>query len=216
MRRTSLFALALCGGGALALAQPAWSESPSQADIAGALYPIPKAYQETRGLPSTGSMSRTTRPESNVQHIGLGPQTRRPANTRPAPVPSLAVLPGCPRQVETTDKPNVSLQVTFDFGSATLRPESIETLRKLGKALNEELKEQKLFLIEGHTDAVGSFEQNEDLSRTRAEAVRDFLVRDIGVARERLGVVGKGYCEPADPQQPYGAKNRRVVVVNQS
>ena len=73
-----------------------------------------------------------------------------------------------------------------------------------------------MFEIEGHTDAVGSFAYNEQLSQARAEAVKDFLIKEMSVAPERLKVVGRAFCEPANPGNPYAAENRRVVVVNQS
>lgn len=220
MTRTSIFALALGAGSLLMMTgQPARAEDPaSQADIAGKLYPKPRGhgYDEDRGVPNVGSMSRSTRPESEYQHISLGEPRHGHAARRPSAAET-AILPGCPGSSVAATKPAVSLpQITFDFGSAELKPEAIETLRNLGKALNEQLRDQKLFTIEGHTDAVGTFEQNEELSRSRAEAVREFLVRNMSVAQDRLGIVGKAYCEPADPQHPYDPGNRRVVVINQS
>jgi OOP family OmpA-OmpF porin len=104
--------------------------------------------------------------------------------------------------------------IQFEFASAGLKPESIEALRNLGYALNNELKDQKLLLIEGHTDAVGAREYNVLLSDRRAEAVKDYLVREMGVSPDRLRTVGKGSSEPADPKNPCAAVNRRVVVVN--
>lgn len=220
MNRAAIFALALGAGGILgSSAQPVRAEQPAatQADIAGKLYPSPKAYQgEARGIPAVGSLSQSSRPDSNVQHVNLGRHLGAPA-TQPPPAADLGAPAGCPALPQPVNKPSVSLpQITFDFGSAQLRPEAIETLRNLGKALNEQLKDQSLFTIEGHTDAVGNFEQNDELSLSRAEAVRRFLVREMGVAQNRLGIVGKSYCEPADPQHPYDASNRRVVVTNQS
>ena len=91
---------------------------------------------------------------------------------------------------------------------------TIETLRNLGKALNEELKDQKFFLIEGHTDAVGSRVYNAALSDRRAQAVKAYLVQEMGVSSDRLKTVGKGSSEPVVPNNPYAAQNRRVVVVN--
>ena len=104
--------------------------------------------------------------------------------------------------------------IQFEFGSAKLRPESIETLHNLGNALNHGLSDQKLFVIEGHTDAVGSRPYNLELSRKRAEAVKDFLVNTMGVAPSRLEAVGKGSAEPANSRDPNAAENRRVVVIN--
>ncbi len=113
-------------------------------------------------------------------------------------------------------QPSVGISATlqFEFASVRLKPESIETLRNLGNALNQELKDEKVFVLEGHTDAVGSRQYNDVLSDRRAEAVKDYLVREMGVLPDRLRIVGKGSSEPADPEHPYAAENRRVVVIN--
>jgi outer membrane protein OmpA-like peptidoglycan-associated protein len=87
-------------------------------------------------------------------------------------------------------------------------------LRNLGNALNQDLKDEKMFLIEGHTDRTGSRAYNDELSKRRADAVKDYLVKDMGVSADRLRTEGKGFSEPANPKQPYAAGNRRVVVVN--
>ena len=110
----------------------------------------------------------------------------------------------------------VGFKVEFEFGSAQLKPASVTVLRELGKALNGGLSDQKMFEIEGHTDAVGSFAYNEQLSQARAEAVKEFLIKEMSVAPERLKVVGRAFCEPVNPGNPYAAENRRVIVINQS
>ena len=51
------------------------------------------------------------------------------------------------------------------------------------------------------TDAVGTFAYNEHLSRARAEAVKEFLVKEMNVVPERLTAVGRAFCEPADPKK---------------
>ena len=104
--------------------------------------------------------------------------------------------------------------IQFAFGSAQLTPESSATLRNLGEALNHQLADQKSFAIEGHTDRKGTRAYNDELSKDRAEAVKDYLVRENGVSPDRLQTVGRGFSEPANPKNPYAAENRRVVVVN--
>ena len=84
----------------------------------------------------------------------------------------------------------------------------------MGNALNHQLADQKAFLIEGHTDKKGTRAYNDELSKRRAEAVKEYLVRETGVSPDRLQTVGKGFSEPANPKNPYAAENRRVVVVN--
>jgi OmpA-OmpF porin, OOP family len=111
--------------------------------------------------------------------------------------------------------PSITFQtITFEFGSAALTPASIKTLDNLGNALTQGLKEEKAFLIEGHTDSVGSREYNDKLSWDRAQSVKAYLVKEFGVEPERLQTMGKGFMDPANPQNPYAAENRRVVIVN--
>jgi outer membrane protein OmpA-like peptidoglycan-associated protein len=90
-----------------------------------------------------------------------------------------------------------------EFGSAQLRPASVAVLRELGKELNGGLSDQKLFEIGEHTDAVGTFGYNEQLSQARAEAVKEFLAKEMNVAPERLKVVGRAFCESVNPSNPY-------------
>ena len=128
-----------------------------------------------------------------------------------------AALPGCPAQSDNSGKPQVSsTRISFEFGSAILTPQAKRILRGLGEALNGQRSDVKLLEIDGHTDAVGTFDYNEQLSQMRGEAAKDFLVHDMGVSPDRLKVVGRSYCDPIDPSRPDAAANRRVVVVNQS
>src|SRR5437763_5391377 len=139
MKRIVVYGLALCAGSSLALVgQPIRAETPSQTDIAGKLYPIPGALQETRGI-SVGraapaaTMSHQIRLEAPVRQEAV----RHHAVARPAPATGTGILPGCPSTADGADKPSVSLpQITFDFGSAQLRPAAGETLRNPGKALS--------------------------------------------------------------------------------
>ncbi len=192
------------------------AETPSQADIAGQL--MPQAQLKTRGLPTLGVATRPE-PDAAVTPVSApavqsGPRPQEDRYTpstgsrrSKAPVAAAAAKPPAP--------PKVGLDtIQFEFASDRFKQEAIETLRNLGKALNEELKDQKLFLVEGHTDAVGSQTYNAALSDRRAEAVKDYLVREMGVSSDRLKTVGKGSSEPVVSKNPYAAQNRRVVVVN--
>jgi outer membrane protein OmpA-like peptidoglycan-associated protein len=205
----------------MALAAPSFARDPalSPGDFELRLCP-PALCGEKRGLPtivpaaSSGYAERYVAPSTAVRVA----EERRGSGVRGQLAQSApAQPPGCTAQAEADDRPMVAFKVAFEFGSARLKPESFETLRNLGKALNGgRLADQKRFEIQGHTDAVGAFAYNEQLSKARADAVRDFLVNDMGVATERLAVVGKGYCKLANPANPYAGENRRVVVLNQS
>lgn len=100
----------------------------------------------------------------------------------------------------------------FDFGSAELRDESAPTLDAVSAMLRAD---PALRLgVEGHTDAVGNDAANVGLSRERAEAVVQALVRR-GIAPQRLEARGWGAAQPvADNDTPSGrARNRRVAIV---
>ena len=66
-------------------------------------------------------------------------------------------------------------------------------------------------LIRGHTDNVGKPEANVQLSKARAQAVKDYLVGK-GVKAERLRVEGRGPDEPVADNKTFAgrAKNRRI------
>ena len=120
-----------------------------------------------------------------------------------------------PPQPTPAAHPSVTLEaIAFEFGSAQLKPESIQELRNLGIALNQIVKDGPKLLIEGHTDNKGTAAYNLELSKRRAEAVKDYLIREMGVPADRLETVGKGSSEPVNPRDPYAPENRRVVVVN--
>ena len=171
---------------------------------------------KTRGLPTLGT--------APAPAPGLAPGVA-PASTGPVPrprepgrrpiQPAASHPPTPPAAPPPVASPSVTLRtITFEFGSAQLKPVSIETLRNLGNALNQQLKDEKVFLIEGHTDRTGTRAYNDELSKRRADAVKDYLVKDMGVSPDRLQTEGKGFSEPANPRKPYSGENRRVVVVN--
>lgn len=82
-------------------------------------------------------------------------------------------------------------KVHFVSGSNNLKPSSWPILDRLGTILNSYEKEIELLAIEGHTDSSGSFAANMKLSKTRAEAVRNYLIAR-GVRPSRMVVRGYG------------------------
>lgn len=100
--------------------------------------------------------------------------------------------------------------ILFDSGSATIQPQSYGIIRQISQALQQE-ESMRLNII-GHTDADGSEEVNLALSKKRAEAVKNALIKVYNISAERLQTEGKGESEPvADNATTEGkAKNRRV------
>jgi outer membrane protein OmpA-like peptidoglycan-associated protein len=112
--------------------------------------------------------------------------------------------------------PSVNLTVNFPTGSAELTPAARASLDGLGKALASNDLADFRFRIEGHTDNVGSREENLTLSQKRAEAVVSYLTSQYNVAPSRLEAVGMGQERPLidTPPQTPEARNRRVQVIN--
>lgn len=111
--------------------------------------------------------------------------------------------------------PRIDLDtITFASGSSQIGPQEAQSLQVLAQAIHAVLRRDpgQVFLIEGHTDAVGSAESNLILSDQRAEAVASVLTQDFDVPPENL--VTQGYGEQylkIDTQGPERA-NRRVTV----
>ena len=103
--------------------------------------------------------------------------------------------------------------IQFEYNSATLTQESTGQLVELGKALANDRLVNEAFVIEGHADAHGDNQYNKDLSLRRAATVKTFLATRMGIAEDRLQVVGHGEEKPRT-DDPYDPENRRVDVVN--
>lgn len=103
--------------------------------------------------------------------------------------------------------------IYFDHDSATLTPESKPTLTEIAAFMTGHA-EQKIIVV-GHTDYVGGYDYNMDLSRRRARAVMEALVTEYGIAAERLKSDGVGYLAPAatNASEAGRALNRRVELV---
>lgn len=100
--------------------------------------------------------------------------------------------------------------IFFDLGKATLRPESKTELDKLYEILKFSEIEIELG---GHTDSIGTDEDNQKLSQERVNAVKSYLV-EKGISEKRLVAVGYGEKQPVAPNAtPEGRQmNRRVEV----
>lgn len=112
------------------------------------------------------------------------------------------------------DKPNIDLEITFDYNSAEISAKSLPSVQALGKALTNPDLKGSTFVVAGHTDAAGSDAYNQDLSERRADSIKRYLTEKYGVADADLVTVGYGESKLKDPGQPLAEANRRVQVVN--
>jgi outer membrane protein OmpA-like peptidoglycan-associated protein len=112
------------------------------------------------------------------------------------------------------DKPNIDLEITFDYNSADISAKSLPSVQALGKALTNPDLKGSTFIVAGHTDAAGGEEYNQGLSERRADSIKHYLTGKFGIAGTDLVTVGYGKTKLKDPSNPLAEVNRRVQVVN--
>jgi outer membrane protein OmpA-like peptidoglycan-associated protein len=120
---------------------------------------------------------------------------------------------GCPRKqtliVVRKDHIELKQQIHFSPNRDRILKDSFPVLRQVARALKD--APGVMIRIEGHTDNVGSRDHNRKLSQRRADAVKEFLVRQ-GVLRARMVAEGFGQTRPIAPNTNRAgrAANRRV------
>jgi len=118
---------------------------------------------------------------------------------------------GCPvLNEETVKKVELAAQrIFFKTGSYELLQQSFKALDEVVAVLKTNPSFQ--LLIEGHTDNVGSEEENQLLSENRAKSVMDYLILK-GISKSRLSVKGYGFSKPVYSNKTAEGRtlNRRV------
>jgi len=112
------------------------------------------------------------------------------------------------------DKPNIDLEITFEYNSADISAKSLPAVQTLGRALTNPDLKGSTFIVAGHTDAAGSEGYNQELSERRADSIKRYLTDKYGIAGSDLVTVGYGESKLKDPNTPLAEVNRRVQVVN--
>jgi len=111
--------------------------------------------------------------------------------------------------------PSIDLNtINFETGSWDIPPDQAARLQVIADGLNRAIARnpREVFLIEGHTDAVGNPVDNLSLSDRRAEAAAELLTQQFGVPAENL--TSQGYGAQYLKEQTDGPSriNRRVTV----
>jgi outer membrane protein OmpA-like peptidoglycan-associated protein len=104
--------------------------------------------------------------------------------------------------------------ITFDLGSWEVTPDQIGRLQLVAQAMQDIIARNpnEVFLIEGHTDAVGNDVDNLSLSDRRAETVADVLTESFQIPPENLTTQGYGSQFMKIPTPDANRQNRRVTV----
>lgn len=105
--------------------------------------------------------------------------------------------------------------ILFETGKSDIKPESDAAIAEIAKLLQAE-GALRLYVV-GHTDNVGSLDVNMKLSKDRADAVVQALVKTHGIDASRLRAFGNGPYSPvaSNDTEEGRAKNRRVELVKQ-
>ena len=113
--------------------------------------------------------------------------------------------------------PSIDLDsINFETGSWEIPPDQAAKLQGIADGLNRAItaNPRAVFLIEGHTDAVGSDVDNLSLSDRRAESAAELLTQQFQVPAENLTSQGYGEQYLKEPTAGPSRVNRRVTVRN--
>ncbi len=104
--------------------------------------------------------------------------------------------------------------INFEFGSDRIPREQRWKVREIARAMRRMLRREpyEVFLIEGHTDAVGSYYSNQLLSERRAASLKRLLVRRFRVNPYALETAGFGEEQLLVPTPYEEWRNRRVTL----
>jgi OmpA-OmpF porin, OOP family len=111
--------------------------------------------------------------------------------------------------------PRIDLDtITFDLGSWEISPDQYDRLAPIAEGIRRAIAQNpdEVFLIEGHTDAVGNDDDNLSLSDRRAEAVSIILTDQFQIPPENLTTQGYGSQQMKIPSPGPERANRRVTV----
>ena len=116
---------------------------------------------------------------------------------------------GCP--IPLKEKVTITLLIEFDFDNDEVKfmyHDDIEKVSNLLKAYPKTNAE-----LEGHTDSIGSEEYNMDLSKRRAESVKNYIAETFEIDTARISTVDYGESQPVASNDTAEGRqiNRRVV-----
>ncbi len=108
---------------------------------------------------------------------------------------------------------SINLNVLFDFDKDNVKKIYHDQIKKAADFMIK--FPDTVTVIEGHTDNRGTEKYNGNLSRRRAESVRQYLIKNFGIASARLTARGYGFSKPIASNKTDAGRqeNRRVVAV---
>ena len=151
--------------------------------------------------------SKTVSPKSTTPFIAsvIGPGGTEICTT------TVSVVPPPPPIPKVIDR--FSTHVNFDFNKYDIRPSERTELQKVINFVKQ--KPGAKIYIDGHTDAIGTDNYNQALSEKRADAVKNYLIKEGGINESSIITVGLGETKPIAPNttDEGRAGNRRAEIV---
>lgn len=129
----------------------------------------------------------------------------------PAPVVVVMAPPPPPPVVVVPRRVSYSSEAMFGFDATVVRPEGRTALDSFASELAG--TEYSNIVVEGHTDRLGSTEYNQKLSMQRADAVKDYLVRNGRVDASKISAVAKGESTPVTQAQDCKGKTKNAALI---
>ncbi len=159
--------LALASGIVLSAAAPALAQAPTEQQILDALKSAPEP--KSRGL----TLNQSRQKDEEQRFIDrIRTKTRGLSADERQRVAEIA-----------KGKPNIDLEVYFDYDSSAITPRAESDLMTLGRALTNSEVSGNVFLVGGHTDAKGDNDYNPEAiraARSLGEAVLEAEIRHFG------------------------------------
>ena len=155
-----------------------------------------------------GGDKHTPTPVRSVAPAPVQRAVQAESTREPAPEPARVIVPVVKKEQYCS-----ILDIQFEIKQEEMQREEKEKLGVLGTFMKK--YPDTTAIIEGHSDDVGSDEDNMKLSKHRAESVVQYLVDTFNIDRSRLSAVGYGETRPvADNNTSEGKKaNRRIGAV---
>jgi outer membrane protein OmpA-like peptidoglycan-associated protein len=200
-RYLTALASAVAVSAAFSFAAPARAGDVTEDQIVSALAPAKKPL--TRGLSIGGEAAKPVNPAQEKFVTSLRGRTRGLTVNEREELATIA-----------KDKPNIDLEITFDYNSSNISAKSLPAVQALGRALTNPDLKGSTFVVAGHTDAAGGETYNQELSERRADSIKKYLMDNYHISSADLVTVGYGKSKLKDASQPMAEVNRRVQVVN--
>ena len=111
---------------------------------------------------------------------------------------------------ETEENLSLLLTIDFDFAKYFIKKEYNDDIKKVADTMKENPKARAV--IKGHTDSIGKRAYNMQLSKKRANSLKQYLVKKFGIKASRIATIGYGFDKPvaSNDTEEGRQKNRRA------